>query len=174
MTDYFELGRILKPQGIKGEIKLDAFTDDFSRFSYLSHVFFLTDGVYEQVTVESARTDGHFAYLKLAGYEDRNAVEALRGQMVWIDRANAAKLPEGAYYIRDLIGLAVAGNDGLLLGTLLDILQNGATDVYVVKTAERGNCMFPAIPQVVLEKNLEKGVIIVDTEKLSEVAVYDI
>ncbi|WP_302762052.1 ribosome maturation factor RimM [Christensenella hongkongensis] len=174
MTDYFELGRILKPQGLRGEIKLDAFTDDLSRFSYLSHVFFLSEGDYKPVEVESARVDARYAYLKLKGYDDRDAVEALRGSVLYVDRANAAKLPEGAYYICDLIGLSVLLTDGQVLGTLKDILQNGAADVYVVYTEERGVCMFPAIPGVVVEKDVDTGVIRVDAQRLEEVAVYDI
>ncbi|MEA5003080.1 MAG: ribosome maturation factor RimM [Christensenella sp.] len=174
MTEFFELGRISKPQGIKGEIKFDAYTDDLSRFSYLEQVYFLReDGSYEAVQVLSARVDARYAYLKLAGYDDRNAAEALRGVMVYIDREHAAQLPQGAHYVRDLIGLDVVTQTGDVVGKLSDIMQNGAADVYVVKTQTQGNCMFPSIPGVVLEKDIPGGKIIVDEERLREVSIYD-
>ncbi|WP_066647585.1 ribosome maturation factor RimM [Christensenella timonensis] len=174
MTDFFELGRILKPQGIRGEIKMDAYTDDLSRFSYLEQVFFRReDGSYEGVRVHSARVDARYAYLKLEGYDDRNAADALRGAMLYVDREHAAQLPQGAHYIRDLIGLCVQTQDGSVVGKLADILQNGAADVYVVKTEGRGNCMFPSIPGVILEKDLAHGKIVVDEQRLGEVSIYD-
>ncbi|MEG2189496.1 MAG: 16S rRNA processing protein RimM, partial [Christensenella sp.] len=66
MTEYFELGRILKPQGIKGEIKFDAYTDDLSRFENLTFAYF-KNADYERVEIESSRVDAHYAYLKLLG-----------------------------------------------------------------------------------------------------------
>ena len=140
MTDFFELGQILKPQGIKGEVKFDAFTDDLSRFSYLKQAFFRKGGNYEPVEVEAARVDARYAYLKLKGYDDRNAAEALRGTLLYIDRAHAARLPEGAYYTVEKSGKL---------------------------------CMFPAIPEVVLKKDVGNGRIVVNAKRLSEVCVYD-
>ncbi|BDF58479.1 ribosome maturation factor RimM [Christensenellaceae bacterium] len=172
MTDFFELGQILKPQGIKGEVKFDAFTDDLSRFSYLKQAFFRKGGNYEPVEVEAARVDARYAYLKLKGYDDRNAAEALRGTLLYIDRAHAARLPEGAYYVCDLLGLAVEDDEGNKLGILKDILQNGAADVYTVEKSGK-LCMFPAIPEVVLKKDVGNGRIVVNAKRLSEVCVYD-
>ncbi|MEG0784344.1 MAG: PRC-barrel domain-containing protein, partial [Christensenella sp.] len=86
---------------------------------------------------------------------------------------HAAKLPQGAYYVADLIGCTIIDEQGVQIGVLQDILQNGAVDVYSVKTTT-GICMFPALKQVVLTRDIEKRVITVDAQKLSEVAIYDI
>ncbi|MEG0256699.1 MAG: ribosome maturation factor RimM [Christensenella sp.] len=172
MTEYFELGRILKPQGIKGEIKFDAYTDDLSRFENLTFAYF-KNADYERVEIESSRVDAHYAYLKLLGCDDRDAAEKLRGKALYIDRAHAAKLPQGAYYVADLIGCTIIDEQGVQIGVLQDILQNGAVDVYSVKTTT-GICMFPALKQAVLTRDIEKRVITVDAQKLSEVAIYDI
>jgi 16S rRNA processing protein RimM len=161
MTEYFELGRILKPQGIKGEVKLDAFTDGLSRFLDLEFVYFKKTE-YERVDIENARIDARYAYLKLRGIDTRDDAEKLRGTLLYIDRAHAAKLPEGAFYIQDLIGCTVKDDTG-----------NGAADVYVVKL-EKGTCMFPAVGHIVLVRDIENGVITVDAQRLTEVAVYDI
>jgi len=174
MTEYFELGRILKPQGVKGEVKLDAFTDDLSRFLDLDFVYFKNaEAGYRRVNVEKTRIDARYAYLKLQGIESRDDAETLRGVFLYIDRAHAAKLPEGSYYIQDLIGCRVTDQTGKSLGVLQDILQNGAADVYVIKM-EKGTCLFPSVKHVVLNRDIESGIITVDAQKLAEVAVYDI
>lgn len=172
MIEYFELGRILKPQGVKGEVKFDAYTDDLARFEMLTFAYF-KEADYIRVEIEKSRTDAHYAYLKLKGYDDRDAAEKLRGKALYVDRAHAAELPEGSYYIMDLIGCAIKDDSGTQIGILQDIIQNGAADVYVVKM-ENGSCMFPSVPHVVLSKDVENGVIVVDAQRLDEVAVYDI
>ena len=170
MKDFFELGRILKPQGIRGEIKLEVYTDDMGRFDYLEHVFIKEDGM-RMLAVEKKRTDGMFAYIKLQGVDDRSAAEAMRGRILYIDRQNAARLPEGRHYIEDLIGLAVVDTGGRELGRLAEVIQTGAADVYRVAGAR--SMLFPAIPQVVLETDMQAGRILVDAERLQEVCVDD-
>ena len=170
MKEFFELGRILKPQGIRGEVKIEAYTDDTHRFDYLDHVYMKVEGEMRKVAVEAKRTDGTFAYLKLQGVADRNAAETMRGKYLYINRENAAKLPEGSHYIEDLIGLEVTDTNGQFLGLLAEVIQTGAADVYRV-SGKRG-CMFPCIPQVVLKTDVETG-ILVDAERLQEVCVYD-
>jgi len=173
MTDYFELGRVLKPQGIRGEIKIEAYTDDMSRFAGLPHIYLEREGVYIKKTVEKARIDSRAAYLKLNGIDDRDTAETLRGQFLYIDRENAAPLPEGAYYIKDLVGLDIIVGEEKL-GILKDILQTGAADVYIVAMSSGGTCMFPSAPGIFLEKDVAGGKLVVNADRLKEVAVYDI
>lgn len=170
--EYFELGRVLKPQGIRGEVKVEAYTDDMGRFAYLDHVYMKRDGEMRKVPVQSERTDNTFAYLKLAGAEDRDAAEALRGTVLYIDRKNAAKLPEGRHYIEDMIGLLVADTQGRELGRLCEIIKTGAADVFRVE-GPKCALLFPSVPHVVLSTDMEAGRILVDADKLKEVCVYD-
>lgn len=171
MKDFFELGRILKPQGIRGEVKIEAYTDDTQRFEYLEYVYLKEAGEMRKVAVEAKRTDGTFAYLKLQGIADRNAAEGMRGKYLYIDRENAAKLPEGRHYIEDMIGLEVVDTNGESLGLLSEVIQTGAADVY--RVSGKHGCMFPCIPQVVLKTDPDAGSILVDAERLKEVCVYD-
>ncbi len=173
MKQFFELGRILKPQGIKGEVKVQAFTDDLSRFSYLPHAFWDAQGA-ERVAVIAARTDAQYAYLLLEGIQTRDDAEKLRGRMLYIDRAHAAKLPEGRHYIEDLIGMEMRDAEGTTLGTLKEILQHGAADVYVVTLVQGGTLMFPCVQDVIIERAVEQGFFVVNSEKLTEVGVYDV
>lgn len=169
--DYFKIAQVLKPQGIKGEVKLKPFVDHLDRFLSLTHIYLKRGGGYECRAVSGPRIYKQFAYLKIEGIDDRNAAETLRGQSLYIDRAHAAKLPEGAVYIADLIGLAVVTEKGKTLGTLKDVMQTGGVDIYVVET-ERP-FLFAAAPHVVLKKDVQGGRIIVDETRLGEVAVYE-
>ncbi len=173
MTDYFELGRVLKPQGIKGEVKAEAYTDDTNRFHDLTFVFFKSGGEYAKRELESVRVSGGFAYLKFAGINDRDSAEILRGQYFYIDRANAAKLPPGSHYISDLLGMEVR-EGGKKTGVLENILQTGSRDVYVVKLDAGGTLMFPSVDGVFVKKDVENSIMELNGEKLAEVAVYDL
>lgn len=172
MTEYFELGRVLKPQGVRGEVKAALYTDDPDRVYDLPHVYVESESGYRELIVKSARTDGRFGYLMLDGITDRSEAEALRDAVLYIDRANAAPLPEGAFYIQDLLGVGVYDQEGRLLGKLTDILQTGAKDIYVVQRSGGGTMMFPAVEDVFRERNPERGIIL-DGKRLAEVADYD-
>ncbi|MDL2237267.1 ribosome maturation factor RimM [Christensenellaceae bacterium OttesenSCG-928-K19] len=174
MTDFFELGRIVKPQGIKGEVKVEAYTDDLERFYNLDFVFFKEKSGYVAHTLERVRVDAKAAYLKFEDTDDRNTAEKLRGTYIYIDRANAAELPPGAHYIQDLIGMTVSDDEGKKLGVLKDILQTGSKDVYIVALESGGTLMFPSIEGVYISKDVERGEIVLDHVKLAEVAVYDV
>lgn len=174
MIEFFEIGRIVKPQGVHGEVKLETYTDDTQRFYDLDFVYLKQGSGFEKIPVQKARVDRNAAYLKLEGIEDRNKAEEMRGQYVYIDRDNAAPLAEGAFYIRDLMGLEVKKDDGEVLGTLTDILQTGAADIYVVSLKEKGTCMFPSVPGLFIKRDIKEGLMVVDATRLEEVAVYDI
>ena len=145
------------------------YTDDLARFSDLPHVFLKNGGQYEKREVLAARTYKQFVYLKIQGCGDRNTAEAFRGKTLYIDRENAAPLPEGAHYIADLIGLLVVNDAGKQLGTLKEVLQHGAADVYVVEGDKP--FLFPAVPGVIIRTDIAGGTIIVDGKRLQEVAV---
>ena len=169
MKEFLKIGQILKPQGIKGEVKLKPFVDELDRFHDLETVYLKKRGSYEELQVESARTYKQFAYLKLKGIEDRNTSETLRNLSVYVDRDHAAPLPEGAFYIADLIGLDVYDDQGDCLGTLAEIMQTGGVDIYAVEGEKP--FLFPAAPGVILERNLEAGRIVLDSSRLQEVMV---
>lgn len=168
---YFTLAQILKPQGIKGEVKLKPFVDDLSRFDELAFVYIKKSGEYIKREVQSERTYKHFAYVKLEGCDDRNTAETLRNMMLYIDRENAAPLDDGAHYIADLEGCSVVTTEGTVLGELVEVISTGATDVYSVKGEK--SFMFPAAPHVILKKDVDNRCITVDSESLEQMAVYD-
>ena len=93
-AEYLQIGEIVKPQGIRGEVKLKAMTSDLSRYARLDYVFLLRKGEYVKTKVEKGRSYDGFAFLKLEGVRDRNEAEMMRGVKVYIDRAHAIDLDE--------------------------------------------------------------------------------
>ena len=161
------VGKILKPQGIRGEVKILPLTDNVERFKSLKYLI-----VKGQATpVLSLRITGEFVFAKLKGVEDRKSAELLRDEFVAVERKDAVKLPEGKHFIVDLIGCTVFAGDKLV-GKVSDVLQNTRTDVYVVKR-EKDEIMFPIVPGLILNTDTDSGIITVDEKLLSEITVYE-
>lgn len=171
--EYIMIGEIVKPQGIRGEVKLRATTSDMTRYARLESVFLKEKGGYRAVKVKKGRQYDGFAFLTLEGVDDRNAAELLRGVEVYVDRAHAIKLSPDENFVSDLIGLRAVDRQGNAIGTLRDVLTpNSVCDVYVFDTP-RGEMMIPALRRAVAAVDLEKGEIVLDEAVLPEVAVWE-
>ena len=99
--------------------------------------------------------------LRIEGSEDREAAEAFRGSELLIPMQSAEPLPEGVYYRWQILGLAVVELDGQHLGTVAEILETGANDVYIVRGDGPRELLLPAIESVILEVDLEQGRLLV-------------
>lgn len=172
LQTYLAVGQVLKPQGVRGEVKVKPLTDDPRRFLELERVFVREGDTYAPRAVRCTRVHDGFAYLLFESAQDREAAEGLRGALLFVDRAHAAELPEDANYIVDLVGCAVFDTQGQHLGTLLEVLQPGANDVYVIDTA-RGELLIPALKRAVPAVDVAARRITVDEKVLPEVAVYN-
>ena len=170
--DYLLLGEIVRPQGIRGEVKVRHYTDDPERFYDLDVVFLKRGESYDETNVEGARVQGDDVYLKLEGVDDRNEAEKLRNIQLWVDRDNAVELGEDEVFIADILGAKAFDTKGNQLGILKDVLTPGGVDVFVLKTP-KGNLMFPALKEVLLEMNADEGRLVLDENKLEEVALYE-
>lgn len=169
MNDWMQVGKVVKAQGIKGEIKLEVEIDDLASF-VKQKVLKIKDTVYE---VESAKNLVNGVFVKLIGIDDRNAADLMRGSLVYISKATQPELPKGRYYIVDLIGCKICVN-GVERGVLEDIIQNGSADVYVVKGCGNHNdFMFPALKSVLQNIDIENKKIELNEERLKEIAVYE-
>lgn len=165
MQDKIVIGEVLKPQGIRGEVKVKPLVDDVSDLKTVKRVF-IGDAEYK---VLSARADAQAAYLALSGVADRNAAELLRGKEVLADRADLPALEEGRYYIVDILGCAVVTENGTRLGEIADILP-AHTDIYVLKEGGK-EFMFPAAEGVILSVDTEKKTVTVSEKRIGEVLV---
>ena len=149
MKEYIEVGQIVKPQGIKGEVKVIPITDDPLRFEGENIFFFEENGAYTPVTARFSRFDGQAVYLFIEGVDDRNAAEKLRGRYLLVDRAHAAQLGEDEYFIVDLIGLNGFDETGKSYGTLTDVTSNGANEIWEVTADDGKKFLLPAVPLIV-------------------------
>lgn len=168
MDDRIVIGEILKPQGIKGELKIKPITDDANRFEDLKEVYI--EGEIKKVVAVRVAPD--FVYLALGGIADRNTAELYRGKSLEVDRENAVELQEGRYFIVDVLGSELCDNNGVDIGIVTDIRQ-AARDIYTVKTTDGKVMMFPLLKELLIELDVKNKKITVDGKRLKEVAVYE-
>ena len=161
---YLIIGQVIRPHGLRGELKVSVLTDDPGRFGLLHRVFVgREDEEPETWSVESYRMDKGAVLLKLGGCSDRTTAETLRGLLVQIPREAALPLEEGEYYEHQILDLEVWTAGGEHLGRVSQIIVTGANDVYVVQSSDprRKETLIPAIKDVVLEVDLEAGRLVV-------------
>lgn len=129
------IGRVGRPHGVSGEVSVAPMTDFPERFHKLAGVY-VGD---ERRTVARARCHGDRVLLTFDGCDSREAAAALGGQYLSVDRDEAMPLRDGEFYLFDLIGLDVVDEQGHALGTVADVLQPGANDVYVIRPTGGGD-----------------------------------
>lgn len=154
MEQYLEAGKIINTHGIKGEIKLEPWTDSAEFLKRFRTLYI--DG--KAVRVTSSRVHKDFLIAKLEGIDDVNAAMTLKNKVVYFDRGDAA-LGRGQYFLQDIIGAEVRDESGAVLGRLTEVLPLPAGNVYVV-TGER-EIMIPAVPEFIKETDAKAGVIVV-------------
>jgi 16S rRNA processing protein RimM len=159
---YLTIGRITRPHGVRGEVRVEPRTDLPERFAWLERVY-IRDGDPVAMTVERARLHQGIVILKLDGCDSRDDAEALRGQWVLVPTEEAIPLEEGELFLYQLVDMDVVTADGEPLGTVEEVLQTGANDVLVIRTQDEPSrqVLVPDIPDVVLEVDLEAGRIVV-------------
>ncbi len=162
---FLVIGEILKPHGVRGEIRVMPHTDLPERFLWIDTVFVGKENP-QPVTLETARMHKNFVLIKLAGYDSRDAVERLRGAWLQLPEEEAIPLEDDEYFLYQLIGLAVYAltpdsEVEALLGELIRVLETGANNVFIVDGAD-GELLIPDIPDVILEIDFENGRMLVN------------
>lgn len=161
MEDFFKVGVITSPHGIRGEVKVFPTTDDPARFKKLKEVFLDTGKERIVLHIAQVKLFKQFVILKFREYDSINEVENLRKKELWISRSQAVPLQKDEYFIADLIGVSVELEDGRMLGVLKDVIQTGANDVYVVECTDGREVMIPAIKDCILSVDVEEGRMVV-------------
>jgi 16S rRNA processing protein RimM len=142
------IGQVLRPHGVRGEVRVEPFTDLPERFEWLERIY--VGEPPQAVVVDSVRFHQGTILLKLQGDDDRDAAEARRGQRLFVPEDEAIPLEEGEYFIHDLIGLKAFDDTGRSLGTLVEVLETGANNVFVIR-GPLGELLLPDIPDVIHE-----------------------
>jgi 16S rRNA processing protein RimM len=161
---YLLLGKILRPHGIRGELRVRILTDYPERIAELETIYLGTVPDADDIQpyhLEHMRMHQDYGLLKLAGISDRNEAEVLRDLQVMVAFEDAVPLEEGEFYLFQLIGLTVKTEDGTILGELVDTFETGANDVYIIDSPQHGEILFPAIDENIIKTDIQASEIIV-------------
>jgi 16S rRNA processing protein RimM len=158
-VELFLTGIILKPKGLKGELKVRPVTD-FPE-SFLKRREYYTGRTPEEAVIRkvlSAKYYQGFAWIVLEGIESREAAEAVAGYGLYVTGDALKPMPADRAYIHELIGLEVADEDEGRVGTVSDVLQMPANDVYEIDTGDR-KVLVPAVDDFISEIDLKKRIV---------------
>lgn len=161
MDNYIEVGQIVNTHGLKGEVKVNPWTDFPEVYSSFEGVF-TNDGT--EYKINGIKYQKGCVLLKLDGVDNIDDAEKMRGNTLYVPRELFDSLPENTYLIADIIGLAVKDSD-TVYGVISDVITTGSNDVYIVKGESYPQLLIPAIKDVVKEINIEKGYVLVDIPK---------
>lgn len=154
---YLECGKIINTHGVHGDVKLESLCDSPEVLASLERVFVLEGGRYREIEVLHASVFKQFVLATLEGVDDMDKAIAMKGTMLYAARDDF-ELEEGDFFIVDLIGLPVIDNvDGKVYGKIKDVINRGASDIYVVSTPT-GERMMPVVDEFVKRVDLESGV----------------
>ena len=162
MNAELRVGVIIRTHGIKGEVKVYPTTDSPFRFDEITHVKLkLNEKTVRELDIESVKHFKDLVILKFKGIDNINDVERYKGADLYIPREEGQELGEGEYYIADIIDIEVVTDKGERLGTVRDVLETGANDVYIVEQPGRKDLMIPATEECILDVDIENNIMTV-------------
>jgi len=143
------IGKLIKPFGVKGEMKVESLTDFPDRFKKLHHVYLVSPAGKEiACEVKAVRYAGAVPYLLFGGYDSPEKAKVLNGWFLKVPEEETVPLPEGSYYWFELIGMEVFSEGGEKLGTIVDVFETGSNDVYVLKQGGKETYL-PATKEII-------------------------
>ena len=155
MKQFLEIAKITATHGIRGEVRCQYYCDSPDILCGFETLYL--DKGKTSVEIERAYVHKNVVILKMKGVDLIENAQKYIGKMLYMDR-NDAELPDGVYFIQDIIGLTVKdAQTGEIYGKISDVYQNGATDVYSIKKENGRELMFPYIDDVVKKIDLEAG-----------------
>ncbi len=161
---FLIIGRIRKPHGVRGDLKVSILADEPKRFNSLERVFVSADSKAHsplEQQVEKVRLLQSDAIVKFAGIDTPEVARTFNSQWLFVSAEDALQLAEGELYSYQLIGMEVVTNEGQRIGIIDQILETGANDVLVVQ-GEKGEILLPDIPDVVESIDIDSSIVIVN------------
>ncbi|MBQ3116244.1 MAG: 16S rRNA processing protein RimM [Clostridia bacterium] len=168
MENTLKIGLIVKPQGIRGELKVQPLTDDITRFNNLKEVI-IDDSTYRVLRTVIA---GNMVIICLSGIADRTVAETFRGKFLRVTRENAVPLEEGRYFVVDIIGCKVKTDTDTEIGSVIDV-TSARTDIFTVQTLDGRVLRFPFLNDLMEKIDVQNKTIIVKEKRLKEVSCYE-
>ncbi len=159
MEDMLRIGVITTTHGIRGEVKVFPTTDDVQRFKKCDEVILVTKKENLTLHVEGVKFFKNIVILKFKEFNNINEVEGFRQCDLMVTRENALPLPEGGYYLCDVIGAKVVEEDGTSVGEITDVIETGANNVFVIETESGKEVLFPVIPECIKKVDTEEKLV---------------
>ena len=154
---FLEAGRLLRVHGIHGELRFEHWCDSPSVLSGVS-VFYLTEDGADPLRPVSVRPHGEVLLYRFEGFDTPESARRLTGRVLYADRSEL-RVPEGAVFISDLLGLDLVDDDsGEVIGKIADVVNRGSCDLYVVDMGGGRTEYFPAVKEFIVSKDLDKEI----------------
>jgi len=150
--DLIEIGQIVNTHGVRGEVKVNSWIDDLNEFCDFEKYFYKKNGEYIELTLEKLRFHKNCAIIKFKEIKNMTEAEMFKGTVLF--SLKNENLPEGVFYVGDLIGIKVFAMDKEI-GEISDVLKTGANDVYTVKTSEGREVYIPAVKEFIKKIDLD-------------------
>jgi 16S rRNA processing protein RimM len=148
----YVIGYVVKPQGIKGELKINPISPYPERFEYLSEVYIRKDSI-QIYSIEHARITDRFVFLKFHQINSRTEAEEFRGCELLVEKDALIALETDEYFVHDLIGCDVKTEEGKTIGQIHDIWQNAGNDIYIINDSQGREILLPAVKDIL--KNID-------------------
>lgn len=161
MEQFLRVGVISSIHGIRGEVKIFPTTDDIKRFKKLSQVYLDLGTEKKVLEIEQVKFFKNMVILKFKGFNNPDDILKYKGKDLLVSREQAIKLEPDENFISDLIGLKVVTDEGVEFGTVKDVMQTAANDVYMIDGKDGKEYLFPSIKECILDVNLEKEQVLV-------------
>ena len=158
---YLVVGEILRPHGVRGEVRMRLVTEYPEHLKTLETLYLGKspgDKKLQSFKLNNLRFNKEYALLTIDGFKNREDADRLRGSIVFVDIASAMPLEKGEYYLFQLIGLRVIA-DEREIGVVKNVLETGANDVYVVQSVEHGEVLIPAHQETIESIDFDRGII---------------
>ena len=159
--ELLEIGRVIRPQGLAGRLKVFSYLESQDVLDALAEVFIgrraQEAAVFPLHAVQKGR---EFFVLTLGGVEDKDTAAKMVGSSVWMPSEAMKQLPDGEYYWHEIIGLEVVTEEGRILGRIESVFPTGSNDVYVCRGMEK-EILLPAIGDVILKIDRDRGLMVV-------------
>lgn len=155
--NLLEVGKIVNTHGLRGEVKVVPWTDYPEVFEDIETVYIKKKTEYERLDIAGLKYQKNNLIVRFSQLKDINEAEKYKNQVLYAERDALGELPEGVYYIADLIGLEVVKEDGEKVGVINDVFNTGSSDIYDVKREGKKNMLIPVIDDVVIDTDIENG-----------------
>ncbi len=161
MDEYITVGKVAAPFGVQGKVRLIPLTDYPERFKEDGHYYLAKQNLFMEVEIQGVKIRDGEIIIKLQGIDTPEAAHIYRNALLQVPRRDVMKLPNGHYYHFQIVGLLAVTEESAILGRVIEIIETGSNDVYLVRDEQGREILLPALKEVIREIDLEKGTMLV-------------